>query len=170
MFLKNFYRAMGGFYALSNTSINIGVLGTAVKTTQDIKSFCSSATGGTYQYPQVSKMWTEYNTNGGVIIGTGDTEPTFDDYKLSGDIISTFTYTSSVTKRVDNEKATISVLYTITNTGTEAFTIREIALKMGESINTQFLIERSVLDTPVTIEPGGVGQVTYTITFTYPTA
>lgn len=123
--------------------------------------------------PSINYMRTDVDGNGGVIIGTGTTPATIDDYKLAGDMITTFTYSKSVTITHDDDKTTITALYTITNTGSAAFTIGEIGLMAASYSKTaesyKCLVERTVLDSPVTIEAGGVGQVTYTISAEMPT-
>lgn len=104
----------------------------------------------------------------GVLFGTGDTTPTLDDYTLSGDVISTITIVTSQTSigaNGDSEYAELATRYTLTNTGTQAITVREVALAYYGC-----MLERTVLDTPITIEPDGIGQVTYTIRMNYPTA
>ena len=127
-----------------------------------------------YSYPNMYYIQTSTASDGGVILGTGTTTPTLNDYCLSGDMITTFTYSKNVTVTSDESGVTITALYTITNTGSSAFTIGEIGL-IAASYNKpapgyKCLVERTVLDTPVTIPAGGVGQVVYTITFNYPTA
>lgn len=108
---------------------------------------------------------------GGVFFGDGDTPPTPDDYALSGNVITTATATAVVTKTVDANGVTITGTYTITNTGTENITIAEVGLFEGFSNSMcDYMMERTVLDSPITIPAGGVGQVTYTIRMDYPTA
>lgn len=112
----------------------------------------------------------------GVLIGTGTTPPTIDDYKLSGEIISNFTYSSALSIEETDGGFTATVLFTITNTGSEAFTIGEIGMitnadkqySSKASETYKYLIERTVLDEPLTIEAGGVGLLTYTINYTFP--
>ena len=105
----------------------------------------------------------------GVYFGTGAVAPSFDDYTFSGDIIHTAQATTTVnTVNLDNGKS-ITGIYTITNTGVEEITIREVGLVWASS-TYRILLERTVLDTPVTIPAGGIGQVEYTITFNLPTA
>ena len=105
---------------------------------------------------------------GGVIFGDGTTKPTVDDYKLAGNVISDFVSTHTITMNSDASTGTTSITktYTITNTGTSAITIAEVALidsfKNG-SWYQPFIIDRTVLDNPVTIAPGEVGQVVYTL-------
>lgn len=59
------------------------------------------------------------------------------------------------------------------NTSSADVTIREIgyyACYDGNTKNSRVLLDRTLLDTPVTIPAGSIGQVVYTITFNYPTA
>lgn len=123
--------------------------------------------------PNMRLLQTKTTTYGGVILGTGDTPPTLDDYRLSGTVISTFAYNSSFTSETDGDGVTMQTVFTITNTGTEAFTIKEIGLiaSTGTNASEQYkmLYDRTVLDNPVTIPAGGVGQVTYTIRMDFPT-
>lgn len=112
----------------------------------------------------------------GVIFGTGTTPPTFNDYRLSGTIISGITTTVSTTNIAAIENGvTLTTVYTITNNNSTAITIGEIGLVGKPYTNTtstdeayKALFERTVLDTPITIESGAVGRVTYTITIQYP--
>lgn len=109
----------------------------------------------------------------GIVFGNGDTPVTYDDYTLAGTQFTTFTGTKSLAIDVTEDKTTYTALYTLTNTGESPFTIKEIGL-IGKTTSTSSnsylcLLERTLLDEPITIEPQGVGQVTYTITFNFPT-
>lgn len=102
----------------------------------------------------------------GVMFGTGTVEPTFEDYKFSGDVISNISI-----GKTEIEKTTekCSYAYTVTNNNTDAITIGEIGI--GYRIcstaygngNGFALHERTLLDEPVTIEPNGSAQITYTV-------
>lgn len=117
-----------------------------------------------------SSLKTSFGTgssSSGVIFGTGDIAPTLDDYTLSGNVISGISMTSSkssVGKEEDAEYASFTTVYSITNNNTEEVTVREIA-----SMVYGCIVDRTVLDTPITIPAGGIGQVTYTIRMNYPT-
>lgn len=117
---------------------------------------------------------TTYATYGGAVLGTGTTPPSLDDYRLSGDMITDFNYTSTVSIEEVDGGVEYTAVYTITNAGADEFTIGEIGLfgttYGSSSASYAVLIERTVLDEPVTIPAGGVGQVTYTIRMEYPTA
>ena len=174
MFTRNWYILLSAGIMYDYTQKGITYAGSQLTVTNSIYPYIGNSSNS-WQYASVYYVRKSLNeTGGGVLFGTGDAAPTMDDYKLDGDIISDFSYSSSVTKTFDDGNAALTVLYTVTNTGTEPMTIKEIGLVMpGSNSNgaaNRFLIERTVLETPVTIEPGGVGQVTYTIRFNYPTA
>ena len=116
----------------------------------------------------------EFNT---CVVGNGTVEATINDYCLSGDIITNIASTVKTSCQADEEGLSKTAIWTITNNNSEAITIGEIACvggyKSSTSSNIQspspMLIERTVLENPVTIPAGGVGQVTYTIRMNYPT-
>lgn len=133
--------------------------------------------GRAYDYPKCPSIYylrDSYEKGGGVVLGTGTTQPTYEDYKLSGNLVSGYNYTKTVTIANEENRASITAAYTITNTTSSPFTIGEIGLVAdiltGGNNSSQYkcLLERTVLDSPVTIPAGGVGQITYTITIEYP--
>lgn len=98
-----------------------------------------------------------------------------DDYKLSGNLITAITTTTTVSWDEDDITGTGSLKaeYTITNTGSSAITIREIGLIAAAGANNSYdtnkcLLERTVLDEPLTIPKGGTGRVTYVVECTIP--
>lgn len=145
---------------------------TDIVTSQTSYAYCD--------YPSIQTPRTAIGGLGGVIFGNGTEPVMFDDYCLSGDIISTFTYATAMSYKYDDDGVTVSATYTLTNTGSEPFTISEIGLiatsytpgrgYQNNSTVNECLIERTLLDEPVTIPAGGVGRVTYTIRMEYPTA
>ena len=112
----------------------------------------------------------------GVWIGNGKTPPTPDDYKLENRITAGFSFTNQSNKAVsvDEDGIHISATYGVTNTGTEPLEISEIGLvsyhSTGSSNSAYFMVERTVLETPIVIPPNETRQITYTISFRYPTA
>lgn len=182
MFLKNWYIMLGSLmthsaidsytnYQGDKRTVNYGVYAIQIgdKSLYSYSGSCSM----NYMYQSLID-----SSRGGVILGTGTTPPTIDDYDLSGALIDGYTYTAFVSSSLIDNGVRISGLYTITNTGTTEFTIGEIglmanidgALPNNVAIQYKALLERTVLDTPVTIPAGGVGQVTYTLDIIYPTA
>ena len=107
------------------------------------------------------------SSKGGVVFGDGDTPATAEDYKLAGNIIKGFTAIANLSSSINDGLAQIIATYTI-NASSEV-TIKEIAA-FADSRNGSYIVDRTVLDTPVTIPAGGIGQVEYTITFNLPTA
>lgn len=59
---------------------------------------------------------------------------------------------------------------TITNNNETDITIGEVGIVYQTGSSYSVLFERTVLESPITIPAGGVGQVTYTIRMNYPTA
>ena len=111
----------------------------------------------------------------GVLFGTGDTPASLDDYKLAGDVIQNINASVYKTYSYSEAQPSLKALYTITNNNEATITIKEVALNLqfdytSSGSSTGCVIDRTVLDTPVTIPAGGVGQVEYTITFNLPTA
>lgn len=180
MFTRNWYKAFGyAFrYGASNeeTYKNTSNVNQYLNIPNQISLFNLGYNYDGYCFPSLHKVRTDLNGFAGVIFGTGTTAPTLDDYFLSGEMITTLIATSDV-KNVHNDNGVeITALYTITNTGSEAITIGEVGLISNlhaynsNHYSYKCLIERTVLDSPVTIPAGGVGQVTYTIRMNYPTA
>ena len=119
-----------------------------------------SAFAGLNLYEPLS-IYKEYQNSGsGVLFGTGTTPPTYTDNKLSGSPIRGLTVSAEVTK--ENYSNEIVALYTITNNTGNDVTIGEVGL-----CYTWALLDRTVLENPVTIPAGSIGQITYTITFNY---
>lgn len=176
MFTKNWYKALAAEMSRSN-----GTYQSMTGTTQTIHAsyylYFFNYDNGNPNYPTIHKVQTTLGSNGGVVFGTGNTPPTINDTTLSGDLVSGFSYSKSVTTECGDNGVTFTALYTVTNNNAEAITISEVAIianltKHNTSPDAPYkaLLERTVLDTPVTIPAGGVGQVVYTITFNLPTA
>lgn len=181
MFLKNWYKALTAMLYNSEDVTGKSTNGTDMRFTSKSASsgiyniiFLTMAGGASLSsynnVPYMGKVQTSYN--GGVVFGTGDIPPHPDDYILSGSLITTISAVGNVTATQDDNGITFTGLYTVTNTGSEDITVNEIGLVTTSAYSTsyRYLIERTVLDTPVTIPAGGIGQVTYTIRMNYPTA
>ena len=141
--------------------------------------FNISQTSRTGSLLTISNNTTQYYNNtstgsdadcNGVIIGDGDDPVTPADYALSGNQIVTFTATSSlaVTHNDTTGKTFAVATYNITNTGTDPFTIREIGASFASNVQNptvyfRVLYERTVLETPITIEPGSTGVLIYRV-------
>lgn len=118
-----------------------------------------------------------FDGNSGVVFGTGTTPATIDDYKLESPIYNGFTRTGggNGAMSVDDKGISFFAVYGITNTGTDNLVISEIGLfgNLYYTSNTATeccLLDRTVLETPITIAPNESKQLTYTIRMNYPTA
>ena len=177
MFLSAWDKAVSNYIGGLSLTVKTVSGGSVTEPTGDLGSsiqLFATVTADNYYNPKLRALRTSYDGYAGAIIGTGTTPPTKEDYKLSGDVISTFAYTSALTITPDDDGFTISTVYTITNTSDSPFTIGEIGLMAGTANSSgaskKYLLERTVLDEPLTIEAGGVGQLTYNIRVNYPTA
>jgi hypothetical protein len=124
----------------------------------------------------VTHLNIQYNYNPGFIFGSGNTAPTEDDYFLERQITSGLSVVLTGTSRgVDsNGKLYMEFLFTVTNTSSANVTIAEMGLISQWSCctsasattagNNNILVDRTVLDTPVTIEPNDSAAIRYRIT------
>lgn len=118
----------------------------------------------------------QFNTNAGFSFGSGNTAPTEDDYFLESQITSGFTgVLTNAFRGVDgNGKLYMEFQFTITNTSNANITIAEMGLTSAWSCctsasatsasNNNILVDRTVLDTPVTIAPNDSAALRYRIT------
>lgn len=100
----------------------------------------------------------------GIALGSGTTPPQKTDYKLESPITTGLTYFGNNTNQTNE---ITSWVQTVQNTSTAQITITEVGLfsQAGKSIGCTFLLTRTVLDTPVVLQPDEVK--TFTITIDY---
>lgn len=105
-----------------------------------------------------------------VLFGNGTTPATVNDYKLESEIITgiSVAYPSSVTtEQTDNYilwTATFGVKASVETTISEIGLFSQAYTANGPVTS---LVDRTVLDTPITIPAGQSKQITYTIRFNY---
>ena len=164
MILKNYYSVLGT--AFFGKKITIKKLsGDNVTLYYSDVSNCAPLLGFFQNSVEIAGTYSS-----GVMFGTNSTPPTFEDYTINNTGV---TVTGTIAKTVninDNGSVTAVLNCTLTNTGETEITISEVGLKASFTNTGSVLFDRTVLDTPVTIPAGGVGQVEYTITFNLPTA
>lgn len=104
-----------------------------------------------------------------MVLGTGDTPPTVEDYKLSGELITDLTFQGQPTLD-DNNSLTYSIL--VTNANEQPITIKEVCLAIGTASTSSSsssvaaaLLTRDVLATPVTLNTGDSKTFSITIDF-----
>ena len=165
MLTKNFYSFMRS--ALSSVG---GTYATFTHTNGDISN---SDTGSSSSFPfSYMSQWAKTITNVGVSFGTGTTPATASDYCLES-ILGDTQISVSTPSKVSFSRADTydeySVTFGITNKTDAAITISEVGLTAAPVSNKYVLVDRTVLDTPVTIPAGQSKQITYTIRFNYGT-
>lgn len=111
------------------------------------------------------------SSSAGIVLGSGNTPPTIDDYCLESMITSGLSQKTIIS---NDENGNLTYKATMTNISQNPITIGEVGVisKVYTGANTAtgkiVLMERTALETPVTIEPDGVGQITYTIVVDIP--
>lgn len=130
--------------------------------------------------PFNSENFSDFHCPMSILFGTGETEPTFDDYKMENGFFNpnAIEYTTFVKKMPIDFDALLMFSTTVKNVKTEGnIEIKEIGFVMGTSNNTTepiysesamtidgdlaidttgryVLLAREVLETPVTLAPG----------------
>lgn len=123
--------------------------------------------------PYLGTIATSYSYSG-IIFGDGTSEPTLDDCRLSGNIITTVasTYIDIDVDIMDDGIRAITT-HTIRNTGSNNITIREMGIigymTGGAGGSYYVLLEHSLLETPITISPNATANISYTIFHPYST-
>ena len=182
MLLNNFRRILLNSIVTSTNIVNIEAMTRELKTTAGTvynpskknyiatpsfygaSATCSICTIDT-QYNSVEVPPLALNFSGcQIYLGTGNTTPTPDDYKLSGDLITGLTSQSQY-GTANNNSITYSA--TATNNTNAPVTIKEIGLGgyVSGNYSCVLLITRDVLATPVTLNVGDSKTFSITIDF-----
>jgi hypothetical protein len=108
-----------------------------------------------------------------VALGSSSTEPTYDDYTL-GSLITSYSQDSAAAPVTRNDDGTYTIDYRIIITATADITVREIgifkpiahkAATYSSDYNSYYaLLNRMVLDEPITIASGESANVSFSIT------
>lgn len=166
MLLRNFYK-YSAIQTMFGETYPIKVTNTSGQEKETYASYYGYNIGNSMQKTTLNTSHSDW----GIIIGSNTTPPTFDDYKLYS-ILTTFSSTVSNIKSVsDDGVVTFTSNITVVNTTANEITIGEIGLMVDTNPNAsgngslRILVERTVLDTPITLQPNEVGQITYTISY-----
>ena len=114
--------------------------------------------------------WANNSVSPGVQFGTGTTPATASDYFLQS-ILTPSQIDVSTPSAVSYSRGDTfdeySVSFGVTNKTADAITISEVGLIVCPYANNYVLVDRTLLDEPVTIPAGQSKQITYTIRFNY---
>lgn len=160
MLTNNFYQAMRAY--LSQTTLN------SVLKTLDNSSINCYYTMDMSANPVAVFGLKNVSTGGyGIMFGTGNVPPSVDDYKMSGDVISTISILArSAQSSFDAGGVHTTSVLTVQNTSsTDTIVINEIGFVAytftASSRGAYTLVDRTVLDEPLTLAPGEQGVITH---------
>ncbi len=185
MFTNNFKKLMFSFL-LGNKSTSIETNDapsefTSLPTLQNLSNYSRTIytpSGGDYR----QKMWccarnalstinsTGTIGNGYLMLGTGTTAPTANDYHLESPITTNLSCDSVSVSRTSLTKTYTA---TFTNSGSSDITVTEVGFivyiyyvySSNNENSDHFLMDRTVLETPITIPAGESRTVTYELSF-----
>ena len=164
MLTNNFHNALRG--ALSMTAVASGLRktdGSAANADGTINN--ASVIFDFYKHTNIAA---NSKSKAGLVFGTGNTPPTIDDYWLSGDLITGTTIVARNTNSHASEgKNIIEYVITVGNSNADTIVINEFglvgSLYVGYNQGTICMLDRVVLDAPLTLASGEQGVITYTI-------
>lgn len=112
--------------------------------------------------------------NYGTYFGTGTTPPTMKDYNLESPIMDGTLASSNAGNAMfgfEKDHARVYRTHEVFNNGTNDVTITEVGVfgAVSSSSPILFMIDRTVLDKPITIPAGESRSITIAIVFNYPT-
>lgn len=101
----------------------------------------------------------------GTVIGTGSTPPTLADIDLESRITSGVSVSQASAVRGVDSAPYLEITISITNTDSSELTVREVGfiqqVYYGSSSSHPVLFDRTVLETPLVIQPGDAGILKY---------
>ena len=171
MLTRNFYTAL--YTCMTKQTLENAI---ATTTNNAQNSSLDSPTYGTANYPNnvlqcfFSKTVCTANSPNvnSVAFGTGNTPPSLSDYWLSGNLITDIAIVGQgITRANTDGGVSFTSKLTVENTGSDTIVINEMAIialcyKGGNSTGPAML-DRTVLDTPLTLAPGEQGTIDYKI-------
>lgn len=144
---------------------------------KDVNGNTLYSSGNISNYPagKTSAVIINTTTNPGIYLGSGSTPPTENDYSLESRITGGLTPSSTnETAGVDeNGNPFITFVFTLTNTTANDITVAEIgyfqtcmaAASYGGNASAyeRFMLDRTVLQNPVTVPANGNAVIEYTL-------
>ena len=168
MVTRNFYNAIAhqlvapSLSSLTDYKLNmIKTDGTKPDQYNNVNTFPYATNNVVYETPTIDQITGSFSSSMGksLLIGSGTTPPTIDDYKLENQITTGFSASITGSNSIDAiySSGQFTITLTIVNTQTEDLVISEL----GYFVQGIFLYDRIVLDTPITIAPGGTKTIEY---------
>lgn len=174
MILKNYYNMLTAFITGGETKIwELRDDGSTGKFPYYGKKQYASGVDYNSLYTSMDKITTAFKT-AGICFGDGTAQPDINDITLSGNIILTLTGTATVTQNTDDNGTSVTSTIVLKNTGSKAVTLSEVGLiirayrSSGAAYNVWLLVDRTLLETPVTIPSNETRTINYTISIARP--
>lgn len=156
------------------TKTNVNYTGLPVKATNGNTYYLNAALSG---FPQLNPTTTFARSvsAAGIQVGSGNTPASENDYQLDSTITnSSLTGSVNVSRVIEDGKLYIIFDLTITNVSADAIQIHEIGYfqylssgttQAGTSVSSSycFMLDRTVLDTPVSVPAGDFATIRYKI-------
>lgn len=194
MFLRNYDNCLAAFHLISKLYIASSSSTLSYGNTLEFADgYCNqkatngskhpiyviSSTGSSYAHYHHLLMCLNVN---GICLGNGTNEVTYDDFKLSGDVVENKLIEVSIVASYDKEtsKWKKTLIATYNNSSDTDITITEWGLWRSNSSNSKIessygnssdicvLVFREVLDEPIVIEAGTTATLTFSIDIPMP--
>lgn len=191
MFLRNYDNYMVAAHLIPNVSINDGIVSNS--TTQFGEGYYNQKLAD----GSIANVILNYSSSyqsffhpvlafapKAICLGTGDDDVTYDDYRLSGDVVSNklVEVSKTVTYNATTHKFKRTLVSTYTNTTDKDITIKEWGwwrynasgssgtgdIAFSNTSNVMALVYRTVLDDPIVIEAGTTATLTFSIDIPMP--
>lgn len=170
MLTKNFKNMMALILQSRNNSL-IGLL--PVKATNGTTYYATGYFSGAFPASFTTAL-ANAMTSTGIGFGSSDMEEIEEDYTLQSPITSGLTATITVSSGMDGTAPYLQYDMVVNNTSDAAITINEVCYKQNiyastaqgaatSNANRVCMLDRTVLDEPVTIEAGGAASIRYTL-------
>lgn len=167
------------FYQTIRACVVGGMVNSVLKSTTNSTENCfgSNACAGNLFIPFYNNLRTVLTTptySEGMAFGTGNVPPSLDDYWLSGDLITTvkILLCEVASTEVDGVARNTNAITVQNTSATDTVVINEMGfvsrLYIKANSTAYCLVDRTVLDTPLTLAPGEQGVITYTFTLNLP--
>ena len=185
MFLRNYDNYMAGLNLLESVAVsgaNTNLLSNLFTDGYFNQRAADGSSASIYYNPGASFFPPASLSAKGICLGTGSTEVSYDDFRLSGNVIENklIEVSKDVTYIASTGKIRKTLVATYTNSSDKNITISEWGLwrvnvsSGGSSVifdhakNEAALVYRAVLDDPIVIEAGTTATLTFSIDIPMP--
>lgn len=163
MLLRNYYSCLASFFSPDTQSFSVH----NYNNTMSSRTISYLQDGLKFSYA-LRYIGTSASSQG-VVFGTGREPVKLDDYRLSGSYLSNLTgsINHTTTFNADNNIIETTAIITVTNGSSSVAVVGEMGLNVM-IYGFAHMIDRTLLEEPISIPPGEIAKITYKLKFTYP--